>query len=74
MASEPTECSAYCRAKSVCANGFLQTAPCWSDTRCSCGAPSKLIPHCLRDELPAHWVTETGMPMFYQPAGDTNGK
>jgi hypothetical protein len=55
----PNECSAYRRDAGICANGFIQTHFCWF------GGPS--LPHCLKDELPDHWVKDDGSPAFYRP-------
>ncbi len=64
-----TECSAYRRHDGICANGFIQTYPCWGGTECSmCGKPSTKLPHCLRDDLPERWLTKAGKPLFYREA------
>jgi hypothetical protein len=65
---KPSEhkCSAYRQGSLVCCNGFIQTFSCWGDTAClSCGRHSaRLVPHCVKDELPEHWVDEAGRPAF----------
>jgi hypothetical protein len=65
--TQSTECIAYRRESGICANGFIQTFPCWGDTRCNqCGRPSeKLVPHCMKDELPERWLNDDGSPRFY---------
>ena len=57
----PTECSAYNRDGGICRNGFIQRHGCWQGYA---GTPQKHLPHCLQDELPAHWVDEAGRPKF----------
>ena len=65
QSAERQPCSAYLREGGIRRNGFIQTAPCWMSMGCpTCGAPSKAIPHCLRDELPEHWIDERGYPAF----------
>jgi hypothetical protein len=75
MSDDKVECSAYRADAGVCANGFFQTRGCWSDIRClCCGAPPapRYLPHCLKDELPEHWINDDGTPAFLlaQEAGD----
>jgi hypothetical protein len=64
-----TECIAYRRNSGICANGFIQTHFCWFGAwKCSeCGRDSETLPHCLKDELPDHWVKDDGSPAFYRP-------
>ena len=63
-----TECIAYRRNSGICANGFFQTHFCWHGaSKChGCGRHSETLPHCLKDELPEHWVTDDGSPAFYR--------
>lgn len=61
------ECSAYRKGAGICANGFFQTLACKKETSChACNRPHGSVPHCMRDDLPEHWLTETGAPLFYQ--------
>jgi hypothetical protein len=62
--TEHKQCIAYRAGDRVCANGFFQKPVCHGSVGCwSCGTISEReIPHCLKDELPEHWVTETGLP------------
>lgn len=63
-----TKCIAYKEHDLVCANGFFQVLACSQEVKChSCGAPGHNIPHCLKDELPEHWITDDGKPRFYRP-------
>lgn len=67
-------CKSY-RAGGACADGFLTVPACWNSGGCpTCGAPSKTIPNCLRDDLPAHWLTDEGLPRFYKAAPGAGGK
>lgn len=60
------ECQSYRRDSFICSDGFVQNIACSRLLICdACWMPSKKIPACLRDELPAHWVTESGAPRFY---------
>lgn len=62
-------CKSYRSADRICADGFIQLPACSGDACCwSCGAPSKIQPYCLRDELPEHWLTDGGEPVFYSRA------
>lgn len=61
-------CSAYRDHQGVCSNGFIQTIYCRQEVKChACGATSERVPHCMRDDLPQHWLTESGGPVFYRP-------
>lgn len=64
------ECQAYRQHSMICANGFLQVAYCSGRVGClSCGhvKPSSL-PMCLWDELPDHYVDDSGMPLYSEAA------
>ena len=59
------QCSAYRPDSRICSNGFFQVLACRKEVKCfACGRPSEGIPHCLKDELPEHWITEDGKPRF----------
>lgn len=64
-------CIAYIRENGAgfCRNGFFQTGLCWQSEKQSqcplCRAPDRAIPHCLREELPEHWINDDGSPRFY---------
>lgn len=60
------QCIAYRQDDRVCSNGFFQKAFCSGHVGCfSCGAISDgSLPHCLKDELPEHWLTDDGKPRF----------
>jgi hypothetical protein len=60
-------CSAYVPNSFACKNGFIQRGI------CSMGpinffpvAVDKSLPLCLREELPEHMVTDSGLPRFYR--------
>lgn len=66
-ASRGEPCSAYRRGEPVCRNGFFQTSVICSGmpNGCPlCGKPSDRLPNCLREDLPAHWLTDSGLPAF----------
>lgn len=66
-----TACSAYNANGGICFNGFIQKRFCWAGASgCkSCGHVSDAaLPHCLKDELPDHWVTDDGHPIFKKPS------
>lgn len=59
-------CSAYREKENICSNGFFQVLACSREVKCfTCGKPSDRIPHCMKDELPEHWITDDGKPFFY---------
>ncbi len=59
------ECTSYRLGQFTCADGFIQTYPCWGDAHCSQCGQVKAIPHCMKDELPEHWIKDDGSPAFY---------
>jgi hypothetical protein len=64
-----SQCIAYNRNGGICRNGFIQRHGCWAgyaDTL------RRYLPHCLQDELPDHWVDESGKPKF-RPATEQTG-
>lgn len=64
-----TQCIAYRNDDGICKNGFIQVLACRQEVKCfTCGKPSDHVPHCLKDELPEHWVTDEGKPRFYREA------
>lgn len=64
-----TQCIAYRDDDRICKNGFIQVLACRQEVKClTCGNPSARIPHCLKDELLNHWITEEGKPRFYREA------
>lgn len=63
----PNACSALRDRELTCANGFVQVPFCRDAQACShCETPNGKTPYCLRDELPNHFVSDSGMPMFYR--------
>ncbi|ANI79023.1 hypothetical protein EP837_02628 [Sphingobium sp. EP60837] len=62
-----SECSSYQRQSLTCRDGFIQVAKCWNWMPCECGQfKAAYMPHCLRDDLPAHMVAEDGSPPHYR--------
>ena len=62
-------CKSYLAGQNVCADGFVQTAPCRSGLICRfCGAYSKDTqkPNCMKETLPDHLCTDDGAPIFYK--------
>ena len=72
MAAEQ-HCSAYRDGQFTCANGFMQNIGCRGATCWSCGRPSKTVPWCLCEDIPARWLTDDGKPVFYRPARSEGG-
>lgn len=71
--AKPDACSSYRIGEMICADGFIQRFTCWNQNGCvHCGKPAspKYQPYCLRDDLPDHFVTESGAPRFYKLSGD----
>ena len=65
--SRGTACIAYRSERGICTNGFIQTVYCHAEIKCSgCGRHSEGVPHCMKDELPEHWLNDDGSPRFYQ--------
>jgi hypothetical protein len=68
------QCSAYRENDLVCSNGFFQVVACREEVKCfACGSPGRIVPHCLKDELPEHWITDDGKPRF-APASSTHSE
>lgn len=62
-----SQCVAYRENTSICANGFFQVLACHQEVKCfMCGKPRANVPHCMKDELPEHWITDEGKPAFYR--------
>ena len=63
------KCSSF-RQGLVCADGFIQVSACRGALGCvQCGHVSSAhLPHCVRDELPQHFVKDDGSPAFYRQA------
>lgn len=59
-------CTSYQRGGLVCRDGFVQTVACSGYVCVSCGAAPKIVPYCLRDEIPEHMLTDDGKPLFYR--------
>ena len=67
-------CSAYVQGPSLCRNGFPQNGACFGATCHGCGRPSARIPACMREEVPARLVDESGRPKFAAPAQPKEGQ
>lgn len=66
-------CSAYVQGSDVCKNGFIQTGFCWQGFLDFYPGAKFTPPHCLREELPPHMVTDSGLPRFYKAPAATGG-
>ncbi|AKR48456.1 hypothetical protein DB34_05570 [Acetobacter pasteurianus] len=66
MSEELKPCRSYQPDGHVCKDGFFQRPLCRGNFGChACGRTSeKDTPLCQYDELPSHFVTESGMPAF----------
>jgi hypothetical protein len=64
--AKPVACQSY-QDGYVCRDGFIQKPFCRGYAGCwHCGSISEAsLPHCLRGELPDHWITESGESAFY---------
>lgn len=69
--SEHPACKSYRRGNDVCADGFVQKPICSGRAGChSCGHLSDATaPHCQNEDIPARWLTDSGLPLFYAPSG-----
>jgi len=63
-------CSAYIAGPHLCANGFPQNAACMGARCHCCGRHTEQVPACLRDEVPAHLVDESGKPRLIKTIGE----
>lgn len=63
-------CSSENQDSPICKDGFRQSALCHGHVCSSCGQPID-APMCLRDELPAHFIDDSGLPVLaeYRRAG-----
>lgn len=60
-------CQSY-RDGSICADGFIQKPLCRGFGACPCCGEysEKSTPNCQIEDLPDHWIKETGEPIFYK--------
>jgi hypothetical protein len=62
------ECQSFRSGDLVCKDGFIQTPYCRGYAGChACGHISdRLVPACLKGEIPERFLTESGLPIFYE--------
>lgn len=60
-------CQSYRSRDMVCRDGFVQTPACYGARCHACGdwSADRKLPNCLREDLPTHWITDGGKPLFY---------
>lgn len=56
--TENLHCKSYQHKELTCKDGFVQLLACWNDF--------KVIPYCMREELPVHFINEDGTPRFFR--------
>jgi hypothetical protein len=64
-------CQSYRPRDMVCRDGFIQTLACYGARCFSCGKwnAGKKPPNCMREDLPARWLTDDGQPLFHEQKG-----
>ncbi len=61
-----SKCKSYDGDSITCKDGFIQLPLCRGQLP-SCGCVNNSsIPHCLKDELPIHFIKNDGNPLFYK--------
>lgn len=64
------ECKSFVPGNLICRDGFPVDAYCMGYKCHGCGAPSKLIPLCLQDEVPERFCDEAGRMILRRDAHD----
>lgn len=67
-------CKSYQARETVCADGFVQRPYCTGKYGCPmCGrTDDRVLPSCLKDEIPQHHSTPNGKPLFYKESRDAS--